>query len=437
MRRFVEKVRRSASARGFSLVEVMVGALVLVVGMIVLSQLFASGVSRVLDSDIRSVLHQVAAKEVETIRGLHYEDVGTTDGHPQGVLAADENRVEDVVEVHIHREVVFWTDDSYDEAGPYPANYRRVAVTVSAVGHEEVQPVELVTNIAGGATGGSILVRVQDSQGQPVEDATFTIENAFLVPPVNIISSALRTDELGIMLVPGLLIDPDGNYEVEATKTGYSSDSEGNIVVLEASLHEVVLTIDLLSSLNIRVIDDVSLAEVEGMEIQISGPAAYYASVTSQAGGRVVDQLRFATEAEPYIVTLVTGYGYLGNQQNIALPAGESREVVFHVIPGSATTTTVTIPATTTTVAGTTTTLAGTASLLVTVRDDWDYDRIRNAWVNLEGRTGRTNRRGEVLFVGLANDTYDLNVTAQHYEPYSGVVTVSGPSSVTIYLHHD
>jgi hypothetical protein len=270
-----------------------------------------------------------------------------------------------------------------------------------------------------------------------VQDASFTIENDVLVPPVSITSAALRTDELGIMLVPGLKVDPDGNYVVEATKTGYSSDSEENIVVLEASLHEVVLTIDLLSSLTIRVIDNVTLAEVEGMEIQLSGPLAYYASVTSVAGGTVVDGLRFATEAEPYIVTLIPGYGYSGDQQNVALPAGENREVVFYVTPGSATTTTVTIPETTTTIVATTTTLGGTASLLVTVRSSWSHDRIRNAWVNLEGRTGRTNRRGEVLFEDLANDTYDLNVTAQHYEPYSGVVTVDGPSSVTVYLDWD
>lgn len=444
MRRFLAKVRRSASARGFSLIEVLVGALVLVVGMIVVSQLFASGVERVLDSDIRSVLHQVAAKEMETIRGLHYEDVGTTDGHPQGVLVSDETRVEDVVEVRIQRAVIFWTDESYDEAGPYPANYRRVSVTVSAVDHAEILPVELVTNIAGGATGGSILVRVQDSQGQPVQDASFTVENSVLIPPVSITSSALRTDALGIMLVPGLPVDPGGNYVVEGTKTGYSSDSADGIVVLEASLNEVVLIIDLLSSLTVHVIDNVTLAEVEGMEIQISGPQAYYTSVTSQAGGVVVNGLQYALESDPYIVTLVSGYGYLGDQQNQALPAGESRDVTFYVTPGSATTTTA-VPettttvegSTTTTVASTTTTLGGTGSLLVTVRDAVYNYRIWNAWVNLGGRTGRTNWWGQILFEDLANGTYDLNITAQDHEPYSGTVTVSGPSSVTIYLDHD
>ena len=45
--------------------------------------------------------------------------------------------MEDVSEVHIEREVVFWTTQLLTR-GAYPANYRRVAVTVSAVGRPGV-----------------------------------------------------------------------------------------------------------------------------------------------------------------------------------------------------------------------------------------------------------------------------------------------------------
>ena len=86
MRRFVEKVRRSASARGFSLVEMMVGGLVLVVGMIVLSQLFALRRCASSSPTCAPSFIQVAAQELESIRGLPYSDVGTIDGRPQGVL---------------------------------------------------------------------------------------------------------------------------------------------------------------------------------------------------------------------------------------------------------------------------------------------------------------------------------------------------------------
>ena len=48
------------------------------------------------------------------------------------------------------------------------------------------------------------------------------------------------------MLVPGLTIDPDGNYEVEATKAGYSSaHQDRHRRCFRTRLQEVVLTIDL------------------------------------------------------------------------------------------------------------------------------------------------------------------------------------------------
>jgi hypothetical protein len=419
---------------GFSLVEVLVAGLVLVVGLIALSQFFASAVGRVLDSDVRSVLHQVAAREMERIRGLPYADVGTTDGHPVGVLAPDEEVTEDITKVHIHREVVYWTDESYDDEGPYPANYRRVTVLVSAADRPGLSPVEMVSNIAGGATGGTLLVKVQDSQGQPVQTAQLTIVNDVLVPPVNVTSTALRTNELGVMLVPGLKVDPSGNYVVTATKSGYNADEKTGFAVLEASLQEVVLTIDLVSAMTVHVIDETTGLEVPGVGIAITGPAGYSNSITSQDGGVTLTDLRFATSAEPYILTLLPGYGVDEQQQSIELPAGSGQEVVFYVTPGSATTTTTLSPVTTTTLVATTTTIGTGGSLLVKVVRAGTMDPLRYAWVNLEGRTGYTNVLGEVLFSNLDFGTYGIEVSRTYYASYSGTVTVDGAETLTVEL---
>ena len=52
----------------------------------------------------------------------------------------------------VTREVVYIEDASY--SGPYPANYRRVTVRVAVAGNSRVGPVEVTTNVAGGAAGG-------------------------------------------------------------------------------------------------------------------------------------------------------------------------------------------------------------------------------------------------------------------------------------------
>jgi hypothetical protein len=437
VQKLITRLARVRSQRGFSLVELMVGGMVLVVGLIMLSQFFASAAARVMESDIRSVLHQVATEELEIIRGLPYTDVGTTSGHPQGVLVADEDRTVDITKVHIHRSVVYWTDPSYETGGPYPANYRRVTVKVSAVGQSALDPVELVSNLAGGTTGGTILVKVQDSQGLPVEGANFTIVDDHLVPPVSITSSDMVTNDLGIMLVPGLKVDDSGNYVVEATKSGYSTDSKTEFGVMEGTSTEVVLTIDKLSAMVIRVVDSGTGADVAGVNLSITGPQTPLETVVSAAGGVVRDKLRFSTSDNPYVVTLLPNQGYASEQQSVALPADSTLEVVFYVTAGSGTTTTTAGSGTTTTVAPTTTTVGTGGSLQVTVISSATHNPLKNAWVNLEGQTRKSGWDGIVTFQGLELRAYDIDVTKNDYAVYSGTVTITGATTVTIELTYD
>ena len=84
--------RRRRSQRrgdaGFTLMEVMVAGLVLVVGLIAISQFFGSAMARVMDSRTRSILHQVASEEIEKVRALKYADVGLVNSMPGGTLLA-------------------------------------------------------------------------------------------------------------------------------------------------------------------------------------------------------------------------------------------------------------------------------------------------------------------------------------------------------------
>jgi hypothetical protein len=447
MQTLTERLKKTLSQSGFSLVELMVGGLVLVVGLIMLSQFFASATSRVLESDIRSVLHQVAAKEMEKIRGLPYTDVGVPGGIPDGVLIAEDPPLTvDVTRVVVQRSVIFWRDPSYEEGGPYPGNYRRVTVRVAAVDTagnplRGVEPVEMVTNVAGGATGGTLLVRVQDSEGLAVEGASFSIVNNTLIPNINFNSPALVTNDLGIMLVPGLKVDASGGYEVTATKDGYSSDSKTGFAVMEGATQEVILTIDELSAMRIRVVDGVG-AEVAGLNLSITGPQSYVGAVVSAAGGVTVNNLRFSTTADPYIVTLPAGAGFVRQQQSVALPAGTTMEVLF-TLPVVTTTTTLppttttTGSGTTTTVAATTTTLGTSGSLQVKVVDHNGY-ALKNAWVNLEGRTAKTNDQGIVFFSNLQLRSYWIDVTRNNYHDYhDDDLAVTGATTVTISLTHN
>ncbi len=211
-RRRLRNVHRD---NGFTVVEVLVAGMVLVVGLIFIAHFFTGTAMRVLASDTRSLMAQMATQEIETIRGLQYQDIGTVGGQPPGQLAAAETKVVEGRTFQIVREVTYIEDSSY--SGPYPANYRRVTVSVAQVDNSALAPVVMTTNIAGGAKGGTLDITVTDLSGAGIPGAHLTITNDVLVPHVLINASAIRTDDSGHLEVPGLTVDPNGGYFVSAS----------------------------------------------------------------------------------------------------------------------------------------------------------------------------------------------------------------------------
>ena len=352
MRRIARRLLKLDPQRGFTLVEILVGGVVLVVGLIAISQFFTSAAARVVESDIRTVLHQVANQEIESIRAMDYQDVGTTDGHPLGTLAPVEDRVVGNETVHIKREVLYWTDTSYEEGGPYPANYRRVTVTVSAVGRAGVDPVEMTTNVAGGIDGGSLDITVTNVAGEPVENAQIAVTNTHLIPNVNISSSAIKTNGDGHILIPGLEPDSTNSYVVTASKTGYSTDyTDPGVVVVDGLPYTVVhLIIDELSAMEIHVVDDDG-NDVAGCEVHVTGPGNGTPSTDETIypglGGYSLTNLRYSTTEHPYLLTLAAGAGYPEQTVSVVLAPGTTQRV--DIVLGAETTTTTTSSTSTTT----------------------------------------------------------------------------------------
>ncbi len=426
---------------GFTLYEVLIAGLVLVVGLIFIAQFFASAVGRTMDSETRSLLHQVATEELENIRALPYEDVGTVGGNPPGTLVPQEERTVDGVRLEIIREVVYIQDSSY--SGPYPANYRRVTVRVGVFGDSRLDPVELTSNMAGGAAGGALDVTVTDTQGIPVPDARIVVQNDHLVPNVRIDSSAIRADSQGHILIPGLRPDATAAYVVTASKTGYNSDwTDPAVVVQDGIPYTVVqLIIDLLSTLNIEVLDGTTGLGVPNLTLTVTGPSGYSQDVTTDSSGKVsLADVRYSTDLDPYVVLVNPGQGYDPTSASVALDPGQTLDVVLTVTNTGGTTTTAstttgitttstTLPGatTTTSVATTTTTLPAWGSLTIRVLSS-NGNPLGNAEVKLQGVSGTktTNNEGYVTFTDLPVRDYQFRIERNHYDDYNGTVTVNG-----------
>jgi hypothetical protein len=302
--------REASRHQGFSIIEVLVAGLVIVIGLVFIAHFFSSTAMRVLASDTRSLMSQIATQEIETIRAMQYGDVGTVGGQPAGLLATESLRDVEGQTFKIQREVTYIEDPSY--TGPYPANYRRATVIVTAMDNSALAKVSMSTNVAGGALGGTLDITVTDTSGQPVPGAQITITNNLLSPHVLINASAIRTDDQGHLQVPGLTPDPGGGYFVMAEKSGYNDAAlKVGVVVTKGLTTSVALIIDKLATMKIHLTDPDGVPS-PNVEFRVTGyqsvsPWTYDEVVTTDSNGDVtLSNIRYSDSMEPYFIELVT-----------------------------------------------------------------------------------------------------------------------------------
>jgi hypothetical protein len=453
--------RATGDNAGFTLLEVLVAGFVLVVGLI-----FIASIGSITDSETRSLIHQVAAQEVEKARALDYADVGTVGGQPAGLLVASETVTVEGVPLLITREVAFAKDATYSNSGPFPANYRRVTIRVQVAGDSRLGPVELATLVAGGAKGGALDITVKDSRGYPVPDVLITVKNDHLEPKVLIASSAIRTDSTGHLLIPGLTPDSTTSYYVRVDKAGYNSDWTDPMVVVNEGYPYTIkeFIIERLSTLNIRVIDETGAA-VAGASLTVTGPREFATPHPYQTDGTgfvSLADIGYSTSGNPYVVAVAAGNGYqAGSSGNIILEPGTIQDVTITVqsngaTPTTASTTATTASSTTDTTSGGTVTTASTTppttspptattlgrgKLTVHVQRWKEHDGhlqlegLENANVTFSftGGQGQTNSGGDIVFSDVPFGTYDLLVTKKDYVEYRVQVTFSAsPMTVTV-----
>ncbi len=327
--------RKPERDAGFTLLEVLMAGLIMVVGVFALAGFFATSAGRVLDSNTRSLLTNVAQQELETVRSLQYQDVGTVGGDPAGTLLSTENTTVEGRPLVITRGVIYWQDPSY--SGPYPANYRRVTITVGLANQTRLAPVQLQTIVAGGATGGTINVTILNVAGAGVPNAQLAITNTNLVPNVTINAPAIHTNSQGQLQVPGLTPDPSGGYKVSSSLTGYYTATlkTGVVVGLGQPFTSVTMTMDQVSTLVLHVQDQNGVAR-PGVSLTIKGWVSAsdnttwtfnQTATTDSTGAVTLPNIRYATNLEPYLVQAGST-----PDTRLALRSGQQAATVDHTV---------------------------------------------------------------------------------------------------------
>ena len=348
---------------GFTLVEVVFGAVIMALMVASIGQLFISNINTVVLGKSRAIGVALVNEKMEALRDLPYDSVATQAGtiYPPGNILDNETVVKDNYKFSVHTDINY-VDDPYDgyascpcASGPaagkpqdlYPYDYKKAQITVKLASSGAVVATA-TTDIAGKAAEtssntGILQVKVIDSNGLPVANANVTILNTSPNPDVNI---STTTDNNGLVLIPRLPPYSNNSYHVTASLPGYSTDGtipdppgsqtavQQDMNVLAQQINPITLAIDHLSTMYIHVVDT-SAGAVSGLSVTTSGtkttkanPTVYkysQATATSATGDITLSGM----EWDSYSFSVPSGYYLVSSSPYVkaALAANSSTTV--------------------------------------------------------------------------------------------------------------
>ncbi len=248
---------------GFTLIEVLVGIFLFSIVFLGIFGAYELGLRVVGLSRNKIIATAIANQQIEMIRNLPYQSVGTKGGFPNGVLEVATTTIFNNIEYRIEIRVDYVVDPADGIAFPddeCPNDYKRVEIKVSWTG-QFLGQVELSTDIAPKnltqecATGGGVLsVSVFDAQGVMIPSPLIEIRDP-------------ETDQVLKSATPiqgqHYFSLATSTYKVIISKSGYSAartygtqeittPENPHPSVLEDRLIEVSFSIDKISTFSVN-----------------------------------------------------------------------------------------------------------------------------------------------------------------------------------------
>jgi len=217
--------------KGLSLIEVIIaiGLISLLFGAIYAS--YVSILDVVTNSGVRTEAATIASNQIEIIRNLPYDQVGTQGGVPSGILpqvqvVTSTNGFTFTLNISVRN-----IDDPFDGTlggspnDTSPNDYKLAELSIRCTSCARSVPLVMTTTVApknleSGSSDGSLFVNVLDASGQPVSTATVQIVNASVTPSINLTDT---TNANGVLQLIGTPTSTLG-YAITVTKAGYSSE---------------------------------------------------------------------------------------------------------------------------------------------------------------------------------------------------------------------
>lgn len=340
--------------RGMSFMDVIVGTALVLIIFTVLTGLLRSSLQVAQVAKTRSVATAIAESQMEYIRSLSYDSVGTVGGIPAGTVPQYATTTQNGIAFPV-RTFIEYVDDPADGTSTSDTNsittdYKRIKVSVSYFANNRTQTVDLISTysppgLETTTNGGTLKVSVVNATGAAVAGATVRIVNASTSPTID---ETTYSDSTGTVMLPGA--PTSTQYQIFVSKNGYSSaqtyardgtnqnPTPGYLTVVKNQTTTGTFAIDLLSSLVISTYYPIATSTY--LDTFASGANVTNLSNTSVTSGAI----QLLNSGAP------VGYALSGSAKSVmqsptylsawktavattSLPAGTT--IRFHIIDGS------------------------------------------------------------------------------------------------------
>jgi prepilin-type N-terminal cleavage/methylation domain-containing protein len=273
---------------GVTLIETVIAIAILAVVAFSLYQAFAAIFDILNVSEVRIAAAALANEQIELIRNMGYESIGTIGGVPNGFVEpfVTRNKNGMIFDVNV---VIRNVDDPFDGTiggSPNdlsPADYKLIELTIQCTTCEDTTAFLFTGRAAPrsletASTNGSLFVQVIDASGLPVSGATVQITNPSLTPAISITDTTDVTGFLKIIDVPPAA----QSYHIVVSKAGYSSEQtyavsvqnpnplKPDATVVLQTVTQTSFSIDRVSQLNVASVGE-TCAPIPTVNFSLAG----------------------------------------------------------------------------------------------------------------------------------------------------------------------
>lgn len=255
---------------GFSIIEVISAVFIFSIVTISIYSSFSTSLRSLAQSKHRIAAAELANEKMEIVRNMDYNNIGTQDGIPNGIIPQNETVWKSNQKFNVHTYIDYFDDpiDGTEGGDPddlVPTDYKRVKVEVTwpgvDVGHGVVVTSKFVPDgVESDVGGGTFRLNILDGSGAGLPGTEVKIINNDTIPQINISTYA---DEYGSILLTGMP-PGDRNYKISVSKNDYESvttfppypetayePTDTHASVIENQLNTKAIIIDKLADLHI------------------------------------------------------------------------------------------------------------------------------------------------------------------------------------------